>query len=291
MDWDCDWTPLAVLLRLLRHLLYDGADDVHLRPCELAAVAEAHTRVHGDSEKGAPVLSLPVGHVDDAGEFLNRQLAAAVTVVGAKGESLPRVRLRSSLFHDVAVDFSEDAEAVVVCRSRMLFPHVVEVAFGMEAGEMSNLDDFREYLVHVFDEHPADLLFPLKRARGEVAAVGGCLVCRPSVGKLHLRTLGLAHLCELPLGHHGGLNVLKGACRVVLHVGCEEPLGELLGLRPVACSRRLRHALSVDKDANGPDASLLLLESAKSLCASASRFLAARGGLGGRGHWVVAAIG
>ena len=45
-----DRASLAVLLRLLGYLLDYRADDVHLGPSQLAAIAKAHARVHGDSK-------------------------------------------------------------------------------------------------------------------------------------------------------------------------------------------------------------------------------------------------
>ena len=65
----------TVLLRLLRNLLNDRADNIHLRPGKLTAVPKAHSGVHGDTEEGSKFRALPRSHIDKPRQLLDRQLA------------------------------------------------------------------------------------------------------------------------------------------------------------------------------------------------------------------------
>ena len=275
VDRDRHRTPLAVLLGLLRDLLYYRADDVHLRPCQLAAVSEAHSRVHRDPEQGAPFGSFAGRHVDEAGQLLDCEFPPRMRIVRPQGEPLPGVDLGRGLGHYRAVDLPQDAEAVVVRRGGGLPAEVVEVVLDVVAGYVPHLRHLRKHLRHVVDEYPAYLLLPHHRRRGEVAPHRGRLVCSPCVRELQLRPLGLPHLGKLPLGHHRRLNVLKGACGIVFHIRGEELLGEQLRLRPVLGSRGLRDALSVDDAAERPHPGLLELEPPKPLGAPTAGLLGA----------------
>ena len=275
VDRNRDWTPLAVLLRLLGDLLYDRTDDVHLRPRQLAAVAESHPRVHRYSKEGTPFGTFAGSHVHQPRQLLDGELSAGMRIVRPQGESLPRISLGRRPLHYVPMNLPEDAQPIVVCRCRMVAAEVVEVLLGVVAGEVSHLRHLREDLFHVIQKDTADLLLASEGGWGEVSAHRGRLVCRPCIFHLELRTLGLALGGELALGHDRRLNVLEGAGGIVLHVWGKEPSGELLGLGAVAGSRGLAYPLAVDDASKRPDAGLLQLQPAQPLGATATGFLAA----------------
>ena len=59
MNRDRHRATTTVLLRLLRNLLNDGADNIHLRPGKFTAVPKSHSGVHGYAEEGSKFRTLP----------------------------------------------------------------------------------------------------------------------------------------------------------------------------------------------------------------------------------------
>ena len=108
----------------------------------------------------------------------------------------------------------------------------------------------------------------VKKAGGIVAGRMAVLAEGDAANRDDIIVLG-----KLPLGHHGGLDVLESPSRVVLHVWGEEPLRELLRLLPVPRPRGLAHPLPVDQTPHRPNSRLLQLETAQPLAAPPPRLL------------------
>ena len=123
----------TVLLRLLRNLLNDGADNIHLRPGKFTAVPKSHSGVHGDTEEGPELRALPRSHIDKPRQLLDRQLAPRMGIVRPQRKAVPRVLLGRRLLHDCTVNLPQDAKPVIVGGGRMILAEGIEVVFGMVA--------------------------------------------------------------------------------------------------------------------------------------------------------------
>ena len=105
---------VRVLARLRRNELYHPAFEVDRVPGEAAAVAEAKPGVEAEGEEPLPLPARLGRRLHQPPDFVKRQLAAAMAVVGVKPHPFPRVVDKPRLCRENMEYLPQHADAGVV---------------------------------------------------------------------------------------------------------------------------------------------------------------------------------